>query len=55
MIDLLVTLLTFVCCPQVQDVLDGDLDPFIATYLRTSAEGKKSKVNHSGNMDALYD
>lgn len=38
---------------QVQDVLDGDLDPFIATYLRTSADGKKSKVNHNDPMDDI--
>lgn len=29
---------------QVQDVMDGDLDEFIATYLRTSVDGKRSRA-----------
>ena len=32
---------------QVQDVMDGDLDPFIAAYLRSSANGKKPTASNN--------
>eukprot|EP01041_Mallomonas_annulata_P004200 gene4200-8352_t len=37
---------------QVQDVMDGDLDGFIAAYLRSSKDGRKAQPN-SQQMDDL--
>ena len=36
---------------QVQDVMDGDLDPFIAAYLRTSVDGRRAKADSSQSFD----
>eukprot|EP01036_Dinobryon_divergens_P033341 gene33341-43104_t len=36
---------------QVQDVMDGELDGFIAAYLRTSVEGRKSKSSNGSSSD----
>lgn len=36
---------------QVQDVMDGDLDPFIAAYLRTSVDGRRAKADSSQTFD----
>ena len=38
---------------QVQDVMDGELDGFIAAYLRTSVEGRKSKSSSSDDSDTI--
>ena len=42
--------LFFILVFKVQDVMDGDLDDFISAYLRTSVDGRKSKVDQ--NLDA---
>ena len=42
--------LLFILVFKVQDVMDGDLDDFISAYLRTSVDGRKSKVDQ--NLDA---
>lgn len=34
---------------QVQDVMDGDLDPFISQYLRSSSEGKPMNAQFIDN------
>ena len=39
---------------QVQDVMDGDLDGFIAAYLRSSAEGRKG-VTQQQSFDDFDD
>lgn len=46
---LLAKLITFISIYrlQVQDVMDGDLDDFISAYLRTSVDGRKSKVDQN--------
>ena len=44
------TVLLFILLFKVQDVMDGDLDDFISAYLRTSVDGRKSKVDQ--NLDA---
>jgi peptide chain release factor 2 len=34
---------------QVQDVMDGDLDPFISKYLRTASEDRKQNSQQMGD------
>lgn len=46
-----ITYSNFLNIIQVQDVMDGELDGFIAAYLRTSVEGRKSKSS-SGSDDS---
>ena len=31
--------------------MDGDLDDFIAAYLRTSVDGRKAKAGEGGSFD----
>jgi peptide chain release factor 2 len=36
---------------QVQDVMDGDLDAFIAAYLRSSVDGKRARADNTSFDD----